>query len=230
MWGRWEQGAPVGCVLGVGRLPTRVLGLGRAPSTRREPPSPGRSLGGCRRHQEGVGQLGKGGPGVRSLGDSPPSDCALSAGGRHDADALPCPTTGRRPHDAARLAPGARVFAGTRRAGTGAAASFVAEVSLCLRRLRGSGGVSQGRFSVAQFSSLSQAQATFPLCTPAAPAAVLLGGSFQGSASHLTAVLGPEHRLPSVSLPPALEAVCRPAAPGLLSAFTPWTVINHGFA
>ena len=163
---------------------------------------------------------------ARSLGDSPPSDCALSAGGGHDADALPCPTTGRRPHDAARLAPGARVFAGTRRAGTGAAASFVAEVSLCLRRLRGSGGVSQGRFSVAQFSSLSQTQATFPLCTPAAPAAVLLGGSFQGSASHLTAVLGPEHRLPSVSLPPALEAVCRPAAPGLLSAFTPWTVIT----
>lgn len=73
-------------------------------------------------------------------GGQPPSDRALSAGGRPDADALPCPAAGCRPHDAARLALGACVFAGTRRAGTGAAAGFVAEVSPRLRRLRGSGG------------------------------------------------------------------------------------------
>lgn len=47
--------------------------------------------------------------------------------GLDSRDALPCPAAGCRPHDAARLALGACVFAGTRRAGTGAAAGFVAE-------------------------------------------------------------------------------------------------------
>ena len=65
----------MGCLLGVGGLPTGVLGVGRALSTRKDTPIsrsfPRRLQEAPRRLQEGVGQLGQGGPGVRSLGDSP---------------------------------------------------------------------------------------------------------------------------------------------------------------
>ena len=70
----------------------------------------------------------------------------------------------------------------------------------------GQWGVSQGRFSVAQSSSPSGHGPHSPFA-PLPPLPPPLRGSFQGSASHLTAVRCPEHGPPRVSLPAALEAV-----------------------